>query len=112
MHLLDENFKASEEERLDVLEFDLDTETREELLGEAEVERDNYRRLLEAECRDCDRLAEVIRQNTWDTMEVKSRCIKVRNNLQVISQSTISLIAVQYGLGSASTAVLKQRNLV
>lgn len=105
VHLLDENFKVPQEERLDVLEFDLDTETREELLAEAEVERDKYRRLLEAECRDCDRLAEVIRQNTWDTMDVKSRCIKVSNNMY--SSSVIIL-----GFGSASWALAKKLSVI
>lgn len=98
VHLLDENFKVPQEERLDVLEFDLDTETREELLAEAEVERDKYRRLLEAECRDCDRLAEVIRQNTWDTMDVKSRCIKVSNNMYSSPVITLRFWQCQLGL--------------
>ncbi|XP_046658844.1 cilia- and flagella-associated protein 43 isoform X2 [Homalodisca vitripennis] len=76
VQLLNENYRAPPEEQLEVLEFDLDTETRETLLADAELERDNVRRLLEAECRDCLRLSEVIKKNTWDHMEVKSRCIK------------------------------------
>ncbi|XP_054281216.1 cilia- and flagella-associated protein 43 [Macrosteles quadrilineatus] len=76
VQLLDDNLRATPEEQLDILEFDLDTEAREALLADAAAERDKTRRLLEAECRDCQRLAEVIRTNTWDTMAVKSRCIK------------------------------------
>lgn len=78
--MIEENNTVPAEERLDILEFDLDIEAREKLFEEAALERDNTQQLLEAECLERERLAQVIKHNTWDKMEVKSRCIKVNND--------------------------------
>lgn len=77
VNLLNKNEKLPLEEQLDVLDFDLDEDNRNMLLNEAAIERDNLRRLLDAERKDCDRLSEIIKNNSWDLMEVKGRCIKV-----------------------------------
>ena len=75
--LLNKNSQAPIEEQLHILEFDLDSEARENLLHEAKLERENTHKLLEAECRECDILSENIKRETWDKMQINTKRIKV-----------------------------------
>uniref|UniRef100_A0A1B6DY27 Cilia- and flagella-associated protein 43 n=1 Tax=Clastoptera arizonana TaxID=38151 RepID=A0A1B6DY27_9HEMI len=110
VQLLNKNENAPPEQKLDILEFDLDEKNRNFLLNEAATERDNLRRLLEAEIKDCDRLFEVIKSNTWDKMKVKGRCIKAM--LDDFKVENFPLLPVDPKFEEELKLVMERRKLV
>ncbi|RZF34139.1 hypothetical protein LSTR_LSTR003549 [Laodelphax striatellus] len=74
--MLDENLNASEEERLDIEEFQLDWELHERRKANALTEQDKLRQSYLERINEYNGMASKIVQNCWDAMHVKSRRIK------------------------------------
>ncbi|CAG2066146.1 unnamed protein product [Timema podura] len=74
--LLDSNYKSPPNEQLKIQDFNLDIDTRERKIAEAEKEREERRNYL-ISLRDAqDRLCSMLKIQFWDSMDVKGRTIK------------------------------------
>nr|CAD7395213.1 unnamed protein product [Timema cristinae] len=74
--LLDNNYKSPPKEQLKIKDFNLDIDTRERKIAEAEKEREERRNYLISLCEAQDRLCSMLKIQFWDSMDVKGRTIK------------------------------------